>query len=226
MNPHDIFELVFDRFAQRYGPQHWWPADTPFEVMIGAILTQAASWINVEMAISNLKNSSALTPVAIRELGEHELAQLIYPSGYYNQKARKLKALAKYIGERFQDNLESMKREDPGLLKEELLDIYGIGEETADAILLYAVDVPVFVVDNYTRRIFERLGVIAKRAKYVEISSLFAANLASRRNIFGEYHALIVRHGKDTCSKVPECDQCCLLDICAYGLQHGRTDSR
>ena len=208
---------VFDRMLRRYGPQHWWPGDTRFEVMVGAILTQAAAWANVEKAIANLVAAGALSPAALRSLGAEELARLVYPSGYFNSKARKLKALAEYLGRRFDDDLDAMAREETDALRGELLQVYGIGEETADDILLYAMGKPAFIIDAYTRRVFSRLGLAPKRGSYSRFRSLFTENLPTDRALFGEYHALIVRHGKEVCGKRPKCGGCCLLEVCPTG---------
>ncbi|MCH8205985.1 MAG: endonuclease III domain-containing protein [Chloroflexi bacterium] len=208
---------VYDRMLRSYGPQQWWPGDTPFEVMVGAILTQAASWSNVRKAISNLKDAGALSPEAIRRMSTDELARLVYPSGYYNSKARKLKALVEYLGLRFDDDIDSMSCEDAEELRDELLSVYGIGEETADDILLYAVGKPAFVIDAYTRRVFSRLGLAPERDSYARYRSLFTEALPSDRELFAEYHALIVRHGKELCRKRPLCAGCCLLSLCPTG---------
>ena len=213
----DLLLDIYDRMLRRHGPQHWWPGDTPFEVMVGAILTQAASWSNVRKAISNLKDADALSPEAIRSMSTEELARLVYPSGYYNSKARKLKALAAYLGQRFDDDPNSMSREDPEELRQELLGVYGIGEETADDILLYAVGKPAFVIDAYTRRVFSRLGLAPDQGSYGNYRSLFTETLVHDREIFAEYHALIVRHGREVCRKRPLCEACCLREVCPTG---------
>ena len=150
---------IYRRLFARYGPQHWWPARTPFEVITGAILTQSAAWTNVEKAIDNLRNTGVLSPVALRRLPHAELAGLIYSCGYYNIKARKLKAFAQWLGEQYDDNLDRLFANDIDDLRQQLLDIYGIGEETADSIILYAADKPIFVIDAYTRRILGRIGL-------------------------------------------------------------------
>jgi endonuclease-3 related protein len=209
---------VYERLLRRYGPQHWWPADTPFEVMVGAVLTQSAAWTNVRKAISNLKAADALSPEAIRSLRQEDLARLVYPSGYFNSKARKLKALADYLGHRFGDDLDSMAIEETETLTAELLDVYGIGEETADDILLYAVAKPVFVIDAYTRRAFSRLGLALDKGSYSTYRSLFMDNLDREVELFREYHALIVRLGKEVCGKVPLCGECCLTEVCPTGM--------
>ena len=208
---------VYNRMLAGHGPQHWWPGDTRFEVMVGAILTQATAWSNVRRAISNLISADALSPQALRHLEERELARLIYPSGYFNSKARKLKALVEYLGHRYGDDLDAMSHQNTGVLRSELLSVYGIGEETADDILLYAMNKPVFVVDAYTRRIFYRLGLAPDRGPYSSYSSLFTDHLPTDGRLFAEYHALIVRHGKEVCKKRPLCQGCCLLEICPTG---------
>ena len=208
---------IYDRMLKRYGVQNWWPGETRFEMMVGAVLTQAAAWTNVEKAVSNLVAADALSAHAIRSIEQEDLAKLVYPSGYYNSKGRKLKALADYLGCRFGDDLDAMQREDTDALRDELLGIYGIGEETADDILLYALGKPSFVVDNYTRRIFHRLGLAPEKGSYSAQRGLFMSNLAADHELFGEYHALIVRHGKEACKKRPVCQGCCLLEVCPTG---------
>ena len=205
------------RLLRQYGPQHWWPADSPFEVMVGAVLTQSTSWTNVEKAIASLKAADALSPRAIRRLSHEELALTIYSAGFHNSKARKLKAMAEYLGDRFDDDLDAMKRVDPAALRAELLGVYGIGEETADSILLYAVGAPSFVIDAYTRRLLSRLGIVPERDTYGAYQRLFEDSLERDPRTFGEYHALIVSHGKSVCRKRPVCRGCCLLEICATG---------
>jgi endonuclease-3 related protein len=198
----------------RYGPQHWWPADTPFEVAIGAILTQSAAWTNVEKAISNLKTAGVLSPESLRRLPGEELARLVYPSGYYNAKARKVKAFVEHLGNRHGDSLEKLFSLNTRTLRAELLTIHGIGPETADSIILYAALKPVFVIDAYTRRVVQRLGLGPPRDDYDSLQRLFTESLPADVEMFNEYHALLVRHGKDVCRKVPRCDRCCLTDIC------------
>ena len=211
---------IYERLTGRYGPQHWWPGDSWFEIMAGAVLTQGVAWANVRRAISNLASAGALSPDAIRDLTDDEVATLIFPSGYFNSKARKLKALSDYLGHRFDDDIETMARMDLGTLRGELLSVYGIGYETADSILLYAVGKPVFVIDNYTTRLFSRLG-LAERGSYMKYQSLFMDNLPHDPALFGEYHALIVRHSREVCKKSPLCYNCFLLDICATGKATG-----
>ncbi len=215
--PRESLMAIYERMLSRYGPQGWWPGGPGFEMMVGAVLTQAASWANVESALANLRSAGALTPRAIRAIPRDELARLVYSSGYYNAKARKLKALAEYIGERFADDLGAMAREEADTLRHELLHVYGIGEETADDILLYAVGKPSFVIDAYTRRLFWRLGLAPAKGRYAEYRAPFMAHLPHDAEMFGEYHALIVRHGKEVCKKEPPCEGCCLLEVCPTG---------
>lgn len=208
----DIYQRLFDR----YGPQSWWPADDPFEVIVGAILTQSAAWTNVEQAISNLKAAKALTPTALYDLPLDRLAQLIHPSGYYNAKALKLKAFADRLHSKYSSDLERLFTLDTATLRPELLSIYGIGEETADSIILYAARRPIFVIDAYTRRIVSRLGLAPEKDSYRAFQALFTENLPHDEGLFNEYHALLVRHGKEVCRKTPDCPRCCLRTLCPY----------
>jgi len=212
----NTLEYMYHRLLDCYGPQHWWPGEEPFEVMVGTILTQSAAWTNVEKAISNLRRAGALSPGALRRLPLSELAALIYPSGYYNAKALKLKALAEYLGN-YQDKLDRLFAVDTCQLRRELLGVHGIGEETADSILLYAANRPVFVVDAYTRRIFSRIGLAPDRGRYTDYQSLFMENLPADVGLFNEYHALLVCLGKNVCRRRPLCQQCCLSgDFCHF----------
>jgi endonuclease III related protein len=201
---------IYRRLFETYGPQHWWPAEEPFEVIVGAILTQSAAWTNVEKAILNLKNAGMLSPGAIRRLPEHELAGLIYPCGYYNTKARKLKAFVNWFGEKHHDSLDKLFDNSIRELRHQLLGIYGIGEETADSIILYAGNRPIFVVDAYTRRIISRVGLSLPNDSYSVFQALFMDNLRADPGMFNEYHALLVRLGKENCRKQPRCHHCCL----------------
>ncbi len=210
---------IYNLLLARYGSQHWWPGDTPFEVIVGAILTQSAAWGNVEKAIANLKKAGVLDPAPLRNLSLDELSRLIYPSGYYNAKALKLKAFVKYLGEVHEDSLESLFSLDISSLRNELLNIHGIGPETADSIILYAARKPIFVIDAYTRRIISRLGLKPAREDYSSYQALFMKNLPADEKLFNEYHALFVRHGKEVCKKKPICSKCCLSEICS---SHGQ----
>ena len=208
---------IFDRMLARYGRQHWWPADTPFEMMVGAVLTQATAWTNVERAIGRLKDADALSPTAIRRMDKEPLATLIYSSGFYNAKACRLKALVRFLGDAYDDDIDAMRLEDSAKLRRELLGVKGIGEETADAILLYALDKPSFVIDAYTRRLFQRLGIVPKSEAYSAYQEMFADGLPQDTALFAEYHALIVQHCKEACRKTPVCEGCCLRSVCPTG---------
>ena len=208
---------VFKRLYDCFGPQHWWPASTRFEVIIGAILTQSAAWINVEKALANLKGAGVLNPTVLRALPEPHLAKLIFPSGYYNAKARKIKAFVQFLGEQYSDDLDTLFCQETSALRRALLSIHGIGEETADSIMLYAGNKPVFVVDAYTRRIVNRLGLAPEEDTYGAYQELFTGQLPQDPNQFNEYHALLVALGKNVCRKEPLCDRCCLNILCAYG---------
>ena len=205
---------IYHRLITRYGPQHWWPAQEPFEVIVGAILTQSAAWSNVEKAIANLRVAGALSPRVLRTLPHSEIAGLIRPSGYYNAKAHKLKAFAQWFGERYNDNLNELLANDIEPLRQQLLSIYGIGDETADSIILYVGHKPIFVVDAYTRRIINRIGLAPEKESYAAYQSLFMAHLPAEATLFNEYHALLVCLGKDVCHPRPLCPQCCLNGIC------------
>jgi len=205
---------IYHRLLAHYGHQHWWPAQEPFEMIVGAILTQSAAWVNVEKAITNLKTARALSPAALRRLSQPEVARLIRPSGYYNVKAAKLRSFAHWLGEYYSDNLDKLFGGDTDHLRQQLLAIYGVGPETADSIILYAANKPVFVIDAYTRRIISRLGLAPINNSYEAYQVLFMHNLPADANLFNEYHALLVCLAKDVCRPHPLCRQCCLSDIC------------
>ena len=207
---------LYDCLYAEYGPQNWWPAETPFEVIIGAILVQSAAWGNVVQAINNLKAADLLTPDRLVEVPQDELEVLIRPSGYYRVKAKKIRAFLEHLRENHDNRLESLFAKNRPMLREELLSIYGIGEETADSILLYAAEKPIFVVDVYTYRLFTRLGWIDGKYHYGRLQNLFMEYLPHDTQLFNEYHALIVSHGCRTCRKTPRCDTCVLLQSCSY----------
>lgn len=204
---------IYKLLLATYGPQQWWPGETPFEVMVGAILTQSTAWSNVEKAIANLKRADVLSPQAIRNLPQGDLAELIRPSGYYNVKTNKLKALVLWLGNSG-DNLEKAFDKDTPVLRKELLSVYGIGPETADSILLYAASKPVFVIDAYTRRIFRRLGLISGEEGYDALQQYFMNNLPATASLYNECHALLVRLGKEACRTTARCNRCCLGKLC------------
>ncbi len=199
---------IYDTLLDAFGPQHWWPGETPFEVLTGAVLTQNTAWTNVERAIANLKAADALTLDGMAALDTAVLAELIRPSGYYNQKAARLQGLLRYISDKHGD-LDSFFDQDAEALREELLSLKGVGPETADSIALYAAGKPTFVVDAYTHRIFSRHNLIAEEAGYHEIREMFMDRLPEDVQLYNEYHALIVRLGKEYCKKSkPLCAQC------------------
>ena len=215
-------EAVFEMLLGRYGPQLWWPADSRFEMMVGAVLTQSAAWTNVEKAIVNLKSAGKLSAEAIRSTPQDVLATLVYPSGYYNAKARKLKALAEYLGATWEDDIDAMARGKQAPLRAELLAVHGVGEETADDILLYALGKPVFVIDTFTRRLIDRLGLAPAEDRYAAYQALFMDRLTPDVEMWGEYHALIVRHAKESCHKKrPLCEGCMLMEVCPTGRAGG-----
>lgn len=200
---------VYRALYRAYGPQHWWPGDTPFEVMVGAVLTQNTAWANVEKAMVNLKRERLLTPARMFNADPEKLASLIRPSGYFNIKMKRLRHLLSFIHTRYSGSLKRMFSSDPDLLRKQLLEVNGIGPETADSILLYAGGKAFFVVDAYTRRIFSRQGFVAINADYHALQGLFMDNLLHDVRFFNEYHALIVRVGKEHCKKTrPLCSGC------------------
>ena len=207
---------IYRRLLERFGPQHWWPAEEPFEVIVGAILTQSAAWGNVEKAIGNLRGAGALSPRALRKLPRAKLAELVYPCGYYNAKALKLKAFALWLGNHYGDDLDRLFALDADDLRQQLLSVHGIGPETADSIILYAAGKPVFVIDAYTRRIISRLGFAPEKESYAAYQALFMDNLTPDAQMFNEYHALLVCLGKNVCRRRPLCEGCCLGDICRF----------
>jgi endonuclease-3 related protein len=211
---------IYRQLMGCYGPQHWWPAKEPFEVMVGAILTQTAAWRNVEKAIANLRTAKALSPEALRRFKPTDIALLIRPCGYYNAKALKLKGMAYWLGEHYKDNLDKLFANSVDHLREELLSIRGIGEETADSIILYAANKPIFVIDAYTRRILGRIGIALDNGSYSAYQSLLMKNLPLDVSLYNEYHALLVCLAKNVCRKEPLCQQCCLNKNCHFGSNH------
>ncbi len=192
-----------------FGPRHWWPGDTKIEIIIGAILTQNTAWANVEKAIKNIKRAKVLSVSRLSGISEKKLARLIRPSGYYNIKANRIKNFLRFLNTRYSGSIDKMFGSRLYKLREELLAVKGIGRETADSILLYAGNKPVFVVDAYTKRVFSRHGFIKEDADYEEAQSLFMDNLWKDKGLFNEFHALIVELGKSVCkSKKPLCSLC------------------
>jgi len=208
-----------ERLAAHFGPLHWWPAETPFEVVIGAILTQNTAWRNVEYAIANLKQAQALTPSAIAKLSEADLQQLIRPAGFFRQKAERLQLFVAHLVAHHEGELAHLLSGNLDTVRQELLSLKGVGPETADSILLYAGGRPSFVVDAYTRRLLTRLGLLQGEESYDTIRALFMAELPHDSDLFNEYHALIVETCKQYCHKRrPHCSPCPLRSHCPFGL--------
>jgi len=206
----EMYQVLYDFF----GPQHWWPGESKFEIIVGAVLAQNTSWNNVERAIVTLKEVGVLDLSKMSELPSGLLAEYIRPAGYYNLKAGRLTNLLTMINETFDGDVEAMCSESTSSLREHLLTVKGIGPETADSILLYGAGKPVFVVDAYTRRILLRHDFIDEEQGYYEIQELFTDNLAEDVYLFNEYHALLVRVAKTFCKKSkPLCDQCPLENL-------------
>ncbi len=208
-----------------YGPQGWWPGEGPFEVMVGAVLTQNTAWRNAERALENLKEAGVLSPAGLQDLAEEDLAHLIRPAGYFRVKARRLRALVDYLQRAHDGDPAGLARGELGTLRQELLAVKGIGPETADGILLYAGGQSTFVVDAYTRRLLARLGqgiglpvgFDPHRASYVQIQRFLTAHLPADPALYNEFHALIVRHAKERCHKRgPRCEGCPLLPWCGH----------
>ena len=201
----------YRRLFSAYGPQFWWPGDGPFEVAVGAILTQNTAWKNVERAIENLKKARLLNPEALHRASLMKLSRLIRPSGYFNAKARTLKAFTAYLQIRFGGKMEAMFREPPHRLRLALLNIKGIGPETADSILLYGGGLPYFVIDAYTRRIVYRHRLMKPGRGYPELQTRFMSELSRNVGVYKEFHALIVKVGKEHCGRKPHCEGCPLM---------------
>jgi endonuclease III related protein len=209
------FQQVYLRLHEHYGHQHWWPAEDEFEIIIGAILTQNTSWSNVEKAIDNLKQQGFCNPHALAELEADRLAQLIRSSGYFNQKARRLKTIAGWYLE--QGGLSGLRQLSQSELRQQLLSLNGVGDETADDICLYAFNHPLFVIDAYTRRLFSRLSLLNSEHSYSSLQQLFHQHLSADAACYQQYHALIVAHAKQHCRKKPVCALCPLEVSCEYG---------
>ena len=216
----DIYRRLYDA----YGPQHWWPTRSPtlaekqLEIVLGAILTQSAAWGNVEKALARLQQANCWSAESLRDVPEEQLAEIIRPSGYFNAKARKLKSFISHLWDRHDGDLPAMLSQKGTALREELLSIHGIGDETADDILLYAGQHPFFVIDTYTRRILDRMGAKPETPTYSGYQRLFHRELPADTPLYNEYHALLDRHAKEACHKsFPACQSCCLLDMCPTG---------
>jgi endonuclease-3 related protein len=208
-----ILTEIYNTLYRFFGPQHWWPGDTPFEIAVGAILTQNTNWSNVEKAITNLKREKVLNARALHKLHPKRLASLIKPSGYFNVKAGRLKGFLSYLADRYQGSMARLKKKETSDIRRELLDINGIGPETADSILLYALEKPVFVIDAYTKRVLHRHGLVHKDVTYHEMQELFHKTFPPDVPLYNEYHALFVMVGKEFCKPKPKCDKCPLKPL-------------
>ncbi len=205
---------IYNKLYDFYGPQGWWPGRSRFEIIVGAILTQNTAWSNVEKAIKNLRAGKFLSsPSRLHRMDTKKLARLIRPAGYYNVKSRHLKNFTEFLITKYNGDLGRMAKVQTYRLRQELLAINGVGPETCDSILLYAFLRPLFIIDAYTRRIFSRHGLFDRDSTYESLQSVFMNNLPSEENIFNEYHALIVRLGKDYCRKSPICGGCPLKGV-------------
>jgi endonuclease-3 related protein len=205
----EILYAIYKKLYRAFGPQHWWPGDTPFEIAVGAILTQNTNWTNVEKAIQNLKRNNALSAHALHNISLRELAGLIRPTGYFNIKAKRLKAFIEFLMNNYHGSMKKMKHEDIISLREKLLSIHGVGSETADSIILYALDKPIFVIDAYTKRVLSRHGIMDYKDSYDTFQALFHDSLKKDVRLFNEYHALFVIVGKTFCKRQnPICEKC------------------
>lgn len=209
-------EEIYHELYSAFGPQHWWPADSQFEVMVGAILTQNTNWQNVEKAIGNLKKAGSLSSDAIAGMRSSRLAELIRPAGYYNIKAERLKSFVNFYIDEYAGSITGMAEEKTAILREKLLNVKGVGPETADSILLYALERPVFVIDAYTKRILSRHGIMESSGRYDDFQALFHHSLPEDFRIFNEYHALLVKTGKEFCRPKPLCEVCRLSRFQGY----------
>jgi len=203
-----LVQNIYAYLDRHYGDLKWWPGETPFEVIVGAILTQNTSWDNVAKAIINLKTAGMLCPEKLHSAEDAVIAGLIRPSGYYNVKTRRLKSFLNFMFGEFGGDIKAMFSLEPETLREKMLRVNGIGEETADSILLYAGGMPVFVVDAYTKRIMKRHGIIEGEPAYSEVQKLMTACIPRKAGLYNQYHALIVQTGKDFCRKKPLCEKC------------------
>ena len=212
MSTKNKFQRIYNILNNHYGPQHWWPADSAFEVMVGAVLVQNTAWTNASAAISKLKQAGLLSPTGILNATQGQLAALITSSGYFNIKARRLKALCEWLLE--YEDINQLKRLPLKSLRKDLLAVHGIGPETADDILLYALDKPVFVIDAYTRRLFSRLGLVNHDETYEKLQQIFEMALGKKVKTYNQYHALIVIHAKNICQRQALCEKCLLQAEC------------
>ncbi len=213
MNKTQVLTDIYNSLFKSFGKQYWWPGDTDFEVVIGAILTQNTNWSNVEKAIKNLKKAKVFTPKKLNEIEIEKLAEHIKPSGYFNVKARRLKHFIEWLFLKYNGSLPKLFKLDCATLREQLLSVNGIGRETADSIILYAAEKPTFVVDAYTKRVLVRHGLINENYTYDEIKAVFEDNLPEKVSLYNEYHALIVMVGKHYCKPKMQCEECPLKNV-------------
>lgn len=209
----DALALMYKKLYACFGPQHWWPGESAFEVAVGAILTQNTNWDNVEKAIENLKNANVLNPAALHILSHDRLAVLIRPAGYFNIKTKRLKNFIELLSNEYHGSMTKMKKETVRSIRKKLLAVNGIGPETADSIILYALEKPVFVIDAYTKRVLSRHAIMDHDASYDTFQGFFHANLKENIRLFNEYHALIVKLAKENCRTKPLCSGCPLEGI-------------
>ncbi len=228
----NLYQQIYDKLHSEFGEQRWWPVTidghTPgyhcgpknekhqLEVIFGAILTQNTNWMNVEKAIINLNKNNLINIDRILKIKHSRLAQLIRPSGYFRQKAHRLKIISKHIKSRYEGRISKFFDKDVPDLRQELLSIEGIGPETADSIILYAAKKPIFVIDAYTKRIFSRVGVCKEDCRYEDLQKVFHSNVDKDHKLYNEYHALLVELAKRNCRKMPICDSCPIKNRCNY----------
>lgn len=209
-----LLMTVYQRWLASNGPQHWWPAQSPFEVVVGAVLTQNTAWTNVERAIANLRAANVLDPRALWAMPHDRLAELIRPAGYFNVKASRLRHAVEWVLDAGHGSLAGLAPWDTDALRSTLLAVHGIGPETADSILLYALNRPVFVIDAYTRRIFGRIGAIDPKSRYETLRHHFETRIPRDVSLYNDYHAQVVLHAKHWCRVRPVCIHCVLRDCC------------
>jgi endonuclease-3 related protein len=210
---HNKLLVVYNKLYAAFGPQHWWPGETPFEVAVGAILTQNTNWGNVEKAIANVRRERKLYAAALHALPASRLASLIRPAGYFNTKAKRLKHFIDFLVREYSGSMAKMKKEHADVIRKKLLDVNGIGPETADSIVLYALEKPVFVIDAYTKRVLSRHNILDHDCSYDKSQELFHLNVERDVQLFNEYHALIVRVAKEYCRTKPLCAGCPLEGV-------------
>jgi endonuclease-3 related protein len=199
---------IYRRLYRHFGDLEWWPGDSPLEISVGAILTQNTAWTNVEKAIRQLKQARALSVVALAQMSHRRLARLIKSSGYFNVKAHRLKNFISFVEGRYRGSLNKMFRQRTVRLRAELLSVSGIGPETADSIVLYAAEKPIFVIDAYTKRILSRHGVLPFEKSYDDFQTLFTKSLPANVPLYNQYHAMLVKVGNEFCRSRPRCDLC------------------